>query len=106
MNQLLFFIKKIAKLSHPRLIGVITKPVMRKINGCLIGLIGVCIAISLPIPLSSYIASAAILFLGIGHLNDDGIWIIIGYPIAIFYIVFVFVTLEYISIIDILRRFF
>lgn len=83
-----------------------TQPVMRKINGCLVGLIGIFIAISLPIPLSSYIASAAILFLGIGLLNDDGIWMMIGHPIAIFYIVFVIVTLQYISIIDIIRRFF
>lgn len=106
VNQILFFIKIIGKLSHPRLIWVCTQHAMRKINGCLIGLIGIFIAISLPIPLSSYIASAAVLFLGIGLLNDDGIWVFIGYPIAIFYIVFVVVTLNYISIIDIIHRFF
>jgi hypothetical protein len=106
VNQLLWFIKIIAKFSRPRLLWMCTQPVMRKINGCLVGLIGIFIAISLPIPLSSYIASAAILFLGIGLLNDDGIWMMIGHPIAIFYIVFVIVTLQYISIIDIIRRFF
>ncbi len=106
VKQLLFFIKKIAKLSHSRYTWVGTKPVMRKLNGCLVGLIGIFLAISLPIPLSSYIASAAILFLGIGILNDDGIWIFIGYPIAIFYIVFVAVTLNYISLRDIIRSLF
>ena len=79
---------------------------MRKINGCLVGLIGIFIAISLPIPLSSYIASVAIFFIGIGLLNDDGILMFIGYPIAIFYIVFVAVTLNYISIPDIIRKIF
>jgi hypothetical protein len=77
---------------------------MRKINGCLIALIGIFLAISLPIPLSSYIASAAILFLGIGHLSDDGIWIFIGYSLSIFYIIFVIVTLDYISIMDIIKN--
>jgi len=106
LSQILYFIKKIGKLSHPRLIWVCTQPVMRKINGCLIGLIGIFLAISLPIPLSSYIASAAIFFLGIGLLNDDGVWIFIGYPIAVFYIVFVAVTMNYISIIDVMRKLF
>jgi hypothetical protein len=106
VKQLLFFMKIIAKLSHPRRIWVCTQPVMHKLNGCLIGLIGFFLAISLPIPFSSYIASASLLFLGIGLLNDDGIWVIIGYPIAAFYIVFVIITLNYISIIDILRSWF
>ena len=106
VSQILFFIKKIAKLSHPRLIWVCNHPVMRKINGCLVSLIGIFIAISLPIPLSSYIASAAILFIGVGLLNDDGILMFIGYPIAFFYIAFVAVTLNYISITDLIRKIF
>ncbi len=106
LKQLLWFLKIIGKLSRPRLLWVCTQPVMRIINGCVVGLIGIFIAISLPIPLSSYIASVAILFIGIGLLNDDGIWMIIGHPIAIFYIVFVILTSINISIIDIIHRFF
>ena len=103
VKQILFCIKKIAKISHPRFVTVCTKPVMHKINGCVIGLIGIFLAISLPIPLSSYIASAAILFLGVGMLNDDGILVFIGYPIALCYFVFVVVTMKYISLIDVYR---
>lgn len=86
--------------------GVCSGPVMRKINGGLICLMGIFLAISLPIPLSSYISSVAILFLGVGILNDDGMWILIGYPIAVFYIVFVLVTSSYISIVDLMHKLF
>ncbi len=106
VNQLLYFIKKIAKLSHPRHVWVCTLPGMRKVNGCLIALVGIFLAISLPIPLSSYISSAAIIFLGIGLLNDDGILVFIAYPVALFYIVFVIVTMNYISMREIFHKFF
>ncbi len=105
IKQLLFFLKFIAKLSHPRRSWVCIDPRMHKINGCLIGLLGICLAISLPIPLSSYVVSIALLFLGVGLLNDDGVWVYIAYPISLFYIVFVMVTLNYISIIDLIHRF-
>ena len=105
VKQLLFFVRFIAKLSHPRRSWVCTDPTMRKINGCLIGLLGISLAISLPIPLSSYIASVALLFLGVGILNDDGIWVYIAYPLSIFYIAFVVLTLNYISIIDLIHRY-
>lgn len=104
-KQLLYCLRKIEKISHPRLIWICNHSLMRKINGILIFFIGIAIAISLPIPLSSYIASAALLFLGIGFLNDDGVLVLIGYPIALFYIVFVIVTLDYIPLFDIVRNF-
>jgi len=105
LKQLLFFMKVIAKLSHPRLIWISTHRGMRQVNGSLIGLIGIFLAISPPIPLMSYIASAALLFLGIGLLNDDGIWIFIGYLLTISFISLVIVTQKYISISDIIHSF-
>ncbi|MBA2369919.1 MAG: exopolysaccharide biosynthesis protein [Candidatus Protochlamydia sp.] len=105
LGQILYFIKIIGKLSHPRFSWISTESHMRKISGSLISLVGIFLAISLPIPFSSYIASAAILFIGVGISNDDGIWICIGYMLSIFYMVFVAVTLNYISIIDIISYF-
>lgn len=106
LDQILYFINIIGKLSYPREGWISKESNMHKISGCLISLVGIFLAISLPIPLSSYIASAAILFIGIGILNDDGIWICIGYALAIFYIAFVAVTLNYISIMDIITKIF
>jgi hypothetical protein len=104
LGQISYFIKIIGRLSYPRGNWVSTE--MHKISGCLISLVGIFLAISLPIPFSSYIASAAILFIGIGILNDDSIWICIGYALAIFYIAFVLVTLNYISVMDIINKIF
>lgn len=106
LGQILYFIKIIDKFSYPREGWISTKPAIHKINGCLISLVGICLAISLPIPLSSYIASAAILFIGIGILNDDGIWICIGYILSAFYLIFVVLTLNYISLMDIINKIF
>lgn len=106
LKQVLYFIEIIGKFSSPRGNGIFEESIMHKFNGCLISLVGIFIAISLPIPFSSYIASAAILFIGIGILNDDYIWIYIGYTLAIFYIIFVLLTLNYISVIDIVKRIF
>ena len=106
LNQILYFIKIVGKFSCPRGNWTSTNSIMHTISGCLISLVGVFLAISLPIPLSSYIASAAILFIGIGILNDDNIWICVGYALAIFYIAFVLITLNYISITDIINKIF
>jgi hypothetical protein len=106
LDQILYFIKIIGKFSYPRWSWISTESNMHKISGCLISLVGFFLAISLPIPFSSYLASAAILCIGIGILNDDGILICTGHALAIFYIAFVAVTLNYISIMDIIDKIF
>jgi hypothetical protein len=94
-------LKKINWLTHPRWTVLSTGNVFRIINGVMIGLVGICLAISLPIPLSSYIASFAIFLLGLGMLNDDGVLIAIAYPIGLFYIGLVVITSYTISLADI-----
>lgn len=102
LRQILSFISMIGKFSYRRMSWISQETTMQKISGCLISLVGVFLAISLPIPLSSYLASAAILFIGIGILNDDGLLMGLGYFLAIFYLGFVAITLKYISITDLL----
>lgn len=106
LNQVLYFIKMIAKFSYPRWILLSNQSTMHKISGTLISLVGICLAISLPIPLSGYISAAAILFIGVGILNDDGLLLCIGYALAIFYIAFVVITLNYLSITDLINKIF
>lgn len=100
IRQILWPLKKMRHLTHPRHPFFWKSKGMQKINGALIGVIGVCLAISLPIPLSSWIATIAIFLLGLGLLNDDGLLIAIAYPVALLYIGFVIVSLEFISLQD------
>jgi hypothetical protein len=76
---------------------------MRIANGILIALVGIFLAISPPIPLICYIASFALFFLGIGFLDDDGLMVLISYPLSILYIGFVIAALEYVSFIDLIH---
>lgn len=96
IHQILYPLKKIKSLTHPRYIGFSRGKVMRVINGSVLGLIGTFLAISLPIPLVSLLAALAIFLLGLGILNDDGILIAVSYPLGLIYILFVSLTLYYV----------
>lgn len=98
IHQVLFFVKKIKCWTYPRFLFFGKGATIKMINGSLIGIIGICLAISMPIPLSSLLASVAIFLLGFGMLNDDGILVLMSYPLALSYILFVIFTLKYISI--------
>jgi hypothetical protein len=97
IKQMLFFIKIVSKITRPRYSSICLNPSMKIVNGILVALVGICLAISPPIPLTSYIASFALFFLGIGLLDDDGIMVLISYPLSLLYIVFVILALKYVS---------
>lgn len=98
IGQVYKFFRKIKSFTHPRMIFLSQNPTMRIINGLLIAIIGISIALSWPIPLSGFISYGAIFFMAIGLLNDDGVLIAISYPLSLLYIAFVILTLKEISL--------
>lgn len=79
----IWLIKKIQRLAHPRLVFLCETPVFHAINGFVIALLGLFLALPLPIPLTNIIAAWSIFFISLGILEDDGLFILIGYAITL-----------------------
>lgn len=75
----LWLTRKIRSLIQPRIQGVCHTPLARIINGLVMALMGFFLFIPLPIPFINTIVALALIFLAIGLLEDDGLWVIIGY---------------------------
>jgi hypothetical protein len=97
LKQILNFLRFMKRWSHPRYLWAVRHPITRKLNGMMIALVGLSLAASPPIPLTGFVAFAAIFLIGIGLLNEDGIYIISGYVFALFYFGLVFILLKYCS---------
>lgn len=70
--------KKIEKLVQPRGKYFLTHPWVERFNGVLLVICGLFLALLLP-PGFNFPPAIAILFLSIGILEDDGIFLILGY---------------------------
>jgi hypothetical protein len=97
IKQTLHILKFIERWSWPRYVWATQKSITRVCNGSMIALVGLCLAICPPIPLTGLFACVAIFLIGVGLLNDDGIYIILGYVAALVYLVTVMIILNYFS---------
>lgn len=86
------------RFSRPRYEWATQLKSARVINGIMLVIIGISMAISPPIPLSGWIACFAIFFLAIGLLNDDGVYVVIGIASALFYLFTVIFLLNFCSV--------
>ncbi len=82
-DKILALVRKIKPWIHPRLIWMCHSPFMKKINGLIIFILGIFLALPLPIPLSNLAAAWAIFLVALGVLEDDGVFVIIGYLISL-----------------------
>jgi hypothetical protein len=71
----LWLIKKMGRWIHPRLSWFIQK----KVNGYVIVALGLFLALPLPIPFSNLLAAWSILWISLGILGEDGLFVILGY---------------------------
>ncbi len=72
-------IKKIKRWIHPRIHWACHSLLMEKLNGVTLFLSGILLALPLPIPLSNIAAAWAIFLIALGVLEDDGLFVLIGY---------------------------
>jgi hypothetical protein len=75
----LLVIKKIRPWIHPRLQFMYTSRFMQTLNGLILSLLGIILALPLPIPFSNIIAGWSIFLISLGILEDDGLLVFIGY---------------------------
>lgn len=79
----------VKKWIHPRW-TYLHHPFFHIFHGLLIALLGLILALPLPIPFSNILTALPLIFLGIGLLEDDGLWLSIGYILSLIPIIFLF----------------
>lgn len=82
-KKFLWALTKIDRFIHPRLSVLCHGKGMRIVNGLLIALLGIFLALPLPIPFSNLLAAWAIFLLGLGLAEEDGVLIICGYLVSV-----------------------
>lgn len=79
----LHLIEKMKPWIHPRLSWLSRSSLMERANGLIIFVLGILLALPLPIPLSNLTAAWSIFFIALGILEDDGLFVLIGYLISL-----------------------
>lgn len=98
INQILKFLKFISRWSRPRYVWMTQNSTFHVITGLMIALVGLSIALSPPLPFVGLLSFAAIFLIAIGLLNNDGIYIGIGYFFSISCVVVVIFLLKFFSL--------
>lgn len=96
-NKTLLLIRKLRPFIRPRFTWACHSRIMSRGNGLIFFILGVFLALPLPIPFSNLSAAWSIVLIALGVLEDDGIFILIGYLIILFTLAFIllmFLTLK------------
>lgn len=103
IKQILRFLKFMKHWSCPRYVWATQHRITRILNGWMIACVGLSLTISPPVPLTGFVAFAAIFLIAIGMLNDDGVYIMLGYICTLAYLVLAFFLLKYMSVTDMIH---
>lgn len=98
IKQILRILKFMKKWSRPRYTYLTQTSTTRILNGFMLCFTGISLAICPPVPFCGILASLAIFLIGIGLLNDDGVYIIIGYICVLLYFATTIFLLKFCSL--------
>jgi hypothetical protein len=79
LRKALFAIEKIKKFVHPRIDWMCHSSFMKGLHGVSVFLLGMVLALPLPIPFTNLIVAWPIFLIAFGLLEDDGLVVLIGY---------------------------
>lgn len=96
-EKTLWLIKKLKRLIHPRLVSICHHPLFEILNGLVIFLLGIFLSLPLPIPFSNLMAAWSIFCIGLGLLEDDGLFVAIGYVLSTITLGFLIATIFFIN---------
>lgn len=71
--------KKMKRWIHPRMRWMCHSPSMHVVNGLTISILGIFLALPLPVPFSNLTAAWSIFLIALGMLEDDGVFVLAGY---------------------------
>lgn len=80
--------KKIKPWTHPRILWMSHSKFMERLNGLVILILGLFLALPLPVPLSNMSAAWSLCLVSFGMLEDDGVFILIGYIVSFLTLIF------------------
>ena len=95
-DKTLRLVKRVKRWVHPRLSGLCYYPAVYIVNGLLIFILGLCLALPLPVPFSNMSVAWSIFFVELGLLENDGLFILMGYFFSL--VVFAFLVAMALSI--------
>ncbi|MBM3207127.1 MAG: exopolysaccharide biosynthesis protein, partial [Chlamydiae bacterium] len=75
----IWIIKKFKRFVRPRMEQFCHSPIFKRINGLVIIILGLVLALPLPIPFTNLIAAWTLFLLTLGLLEDDGLLVIFSY---------------------------
>lgn len=78
VHKTVWSVKLIQKFSHPRLFVISRNEFIHRFNGFLVFLLAVFLSLPLPIPFTNMLSAFPILLLGIGFLEEDGVFLLLG----------------------------
>lgn len=87
-SKILLLVRKMKRFSHPRLNWLCHSSFMEIINSLTIFILGIFLALPLPIPLTNLTAAWSIFLIALGVLQDDGIFVLVGYVASFLTILF------------------
>lgn len=87
-DKTILMISKMKRLIHPRLSWICDHGIMQIMNGLLIFVMGILLALPIPIPLTNITAGWSIFLVSLGLLENDGACVLAGYLISLLTIIF------------------
>lgn len=82
VQKTITFINWIQKILYPRLEFLAINPILNRIHGLLIFFLALVLALPLPLPFSNMLPALPILLISLGLLEDDGVFVLLGYLFA------------------------
>ncbi len=78
-DKTLWLLKKMKRFIHPRLPWLCHSKFMHITNGLVICILGLLLALPLPVPFTNLSAAWSIFLMSVGTIEDDGLFIIFAY---------------------------
>jgi hypothetical protein len=103
VHQILFVLKILKRWSFSRYTWATRLLVTHRLNGIMIAIVGISLAMCPPIPFIGTIAFAPGFLIGVGLLNDDSIYLVLGYVFTMVYLILSIFVLEIFSISGIIQ---
>lgn len=97
IDKTLLLLNQIQPWIHPRWAWLFRSKRGCSFHYCALTLLGLLLALPLPIPFSNLITAWSIFFLSVGLMEEDGLILLIGYflfALTIFFLIFAGLTLE------------
>jgi hypothetical protein len=83
VNKIMQVVQWIQKFIKPRLTIFTSSVFFRRVNGLLVFFLALLLSLPLPIPFTNLLSAVPILCIGLGFLEDDGVFILLGYCFAL-----------------------